>query len=47
MQKLTLALDVYRGLGAISSVRADALVKVLSMLLHPFPKVTIQAHGSE
>jgi len=39
MQKLHLALDVYRGLGSIPSTRADTIAKVTSMLLHPFPKV--------
>lgn len=39
MQKLHLALDVYRGLGSIPATRADTLSKVSSMLLHPFPKV--------
>lgn len=39
MQKLHFALDVYRGLGDIPATRADTLVKVSSMLLHPFPKV--------
>ena len=40
MQKLHLALDIYRGLGAIPATRADTLTKVSSMLLHPFPKVS-------
>jgi hypothetical protein len=39
MQKLHLALDVYRGLGNVSTTRADTITKVTSMLLHPFPKV--------
>jgi hypothetical protein len=39
IQKLHLALDVYRGLGSIPATRADTLAKVTSMLLHPFPKV--------
>ncbi|KAJ4301438.1 hypothetical protein N0V90_003530 [Kalmusia sp. IMI 367209] len=43
MQKLLLALDVYRGLGTISSTRADTITKVTSMLLHPFPKIRIAA----
>ena len=42
MQKLHLALDVYRGLGVIVVTRADTLAKVMSMLLHPFPKVHIR-----
>lgn len=41
MQKLHLALDVYRGLGTIPQTRADTLTKVASMLLHPFPKVVV------
>lgn len=40
IQKLHLALDVYRGLGTIPAIRADTLSKVTSMLLHPFPKVS-------
>ncbi|RMZ72517.1 Tubulin-specific chaperone D [Pyrenophora seminiperda CCB06] len=43
MQKLHLALDVYRGLGVITSTRADTLTKVISMMLHPFPKIRITA----
>ncbi|KAJ4990348.1 beta-tubulin cofactor d [Stagonosporopsis vannaccii] len=43
MQKLQLALDVYRGLGSLQVVRPDTLAKVTSMLLHPFPKVRITA----
>lgn len=39
IHKLHAALDVYRGLAAVAAVRADALAKVTSMLLHPFPKV--------
>jgi hypothetical protein len=41
MQKLHLALDVYRGLGVMPATRADTLAKVTSMLLHPFPKVCV------
>ncbi|KAG9202936.1 hypothetical protein G6514_003717 [Epicoccum nigrum] len=41
VQKLHLALDVYRGLGTIPATRVDTLTKVSSMLLHPFPKVLI------
>jgi hypothetical protein len=41
MQKLHLALDIYRGLGLIPATRADTLAKVTSMLLHPFPKVCL------
>jgi hypothetical protein len=39
MQKLHLSLDVYRGLSTIPSTHYDTLTKVVSMLLHPFPKV--------
>ncbi|KAF3044509.1 hypothetical protein E8E11_006622 [Didymella keratinophila] len=43
IQKLHLALDVYRGLGTIAATRTDTLAKVTSMLLHPFPKIRITA----
>ncbi|KAL5390525.1 hypothetical protein DPSP01_001601 [Paraphaeosphaeria sporulosa] len=43
MQKLQLALDVYRGLGTIATTRADTITKLNSMLLHPFPKIRIAA----
>ncbi|KAH6614108.1 tubulin folding cofactor D C terminal-domain-containing protein [Boeremia exigua] len=43
IQKLHLALDVYRGLGTIPAARTDTLAKVTSMLLHPFPKIRITA----
>ncbi|KAF2451503.1 hypothetical protein P171DRAFT_515515 [Karstenula rhodostoma CBS 690.94] len=43
MQKLQLALDVYRGLGTIAATRADTITKLSSMLLHPFPKIRIAA----
>jgi hypothetical protein len=39
MQKLRLALDVYRGLGVIPATRADTLTKVMGMLLHPLANV--------
>jgi hypothetical protein len=39
MQKLQLALDVYRGLGTIATTRSDTMTKLSNMLLHPFPKV--------
>lgn len=45
VQKLHLALDVYRGLGTIAATRADTLAKVTSMLLHPFPKVRSLANS--
>ncbi|KAF2873394.1 tubulin folding cofactor D C terminal-domain-containing protein [Massariosphaeria phaeospora] len=43
MQKLSFALDIYRGLGTIPATRADTISKVTSMLLHPFPKIRITA----
>ncbi|KAF2739053.1 hypothetical protein EJ04DRAFT_427615 [Polyplosphaeria fusca] len=43
MQKLLSALDMYRGLGTIPSTKVDTIIKVVSMLLHPFPKVRISA----
>lgn len=46
MQKLHLALDVYRGLGVMPVTRADTLAKVVTMLLHPFPKVCLAHVGS-
>jgi hypothetical protein len=42
MQKLHLALDVYRGLGSIPTTRADTLTKIMGMLLHPFPKACVR-----
>jgi hypothetical protein len=39
MLKLQMALDIYRGLGAVPVTSTDTLTKVTSMLLHPFPKV--------
>jgi hypothetical protein len=39
MQKLHLALDVYRGLATISATRTDTITKLAGMLLHPFPNV--------
>jgi hypothetical protein len=39
IQKLSFALDVYRGLAEVDAIRKDVLTKVSSMLLHPFPKV--------
>jgi hypothetical protein len=47
MQKLHLALDVYRGLGVMPATRADTLAKVTSMLLHPFPKVCVSTKEAE
>jgi hypothetical protein len=47
MQKLHLALDVYRGLGVMSATRGDTLAKVTSMLLHPFPKVCVSVKAAE
>ncbi|KAF2121516.1 armadillo-type protein [Lophiotrema nucula] len=43
MQKLHLALDVYRGLGSIPATRNETITKVTSMLMHPFPKIRITA----
>ncbi|KAF2645263.1 hypothetical protein P280DRAFT_115775 [Massarina eburnea CBS 473.64] len=43
MQKLHLALDIYRGLATIPSTRTDTINKVTTMLLHPFPKIRITA----
>ncbi|KAJ8112998.1 hypothetical protein OPT61_g4769 [Boeremia exigua] len=43
VQKLHLALDVYRGLGTVPAARADTMVKLTSMLMHPFPKIRITA----
>ena len=43
MQKLHLALDVYRGLGTIPATRNETITKVTSMLMHPFPKIRITA----
>lgn len=39
MHKLDLALNVYRGLEDIPVTSLDTRAKVVSMLLHPFPKV--------
>jgi hypothetical protein len=39
MQKLNLALDVYRGLAELPATSLDTRAKIISMLLHPFPKV--------
>ena len=47
MQKLHLALDVYRGLAVMPATRADTLAKVTSMLLHPFPKVCVSTKEAE
>jgi hypothetical protein len=44
MHKLNLALDVYRGLAEIPVTSPDTRVKVVSMLLHPFPKVGHKSH---
>ncbi|KAF2031567.1 beta-tubulin cofactor d [Setomelanomma holmii] len=43
MQKLHLAIEVYRGLGCLPNTRQDTLSKVTSMLLHPFPKIRMMA----
>lgn len=39
MQKLHMALDMYRNLADIQTIRKEVIDKVISMLLHPFPKV--------
>ncbi|OCL03190.1 hypothetical protein AOQ84DRAFT_392453 [Glonium stellatum] len=41
--KLHIALDVYRGLADIPTIRKDVIAKVASMLLHPYPKIRIAA----
>jgi tubulin-specific chaperone D len=41
IQKLQLAIDVYRGLAEVEATRKDVLAKLCNMLLHPFPKVCI------
>ncbi|KAH7089171.1 tubulin folding cofactor D C terminal-domain-containing protein [Paraphoma chrysanthemicola] len=38
MQKLHLALELYRGFGDMPTSKLDTLTKVTNMLLHPFPK---------
>ncbi|OJD35564.1 beta-tubulin cofactor d [Diplodia corticola] len=43
MQKLYLALDVYRGLSDVQVIRQEVRTKLASMLLHPFPKVRVAA----
>ena len=43
MQKLHLALDVYRGLAGIAVIRKEVAKKVISMLLHPFPNIRVAA----
>lgn len=43
LHKLHLALDVYRGLADIPSLRSEVVKKVGSMLLHPFPKIRVAA----
>ncbi|KAK0662000.1 Tubulin-folding cofactor D [Lasiodiplodia hormozganensis] len=43
MQKLYLALDVYRGLANVPAIRQDVRTKLASMLLHPFPKIRVAA----
>lgn len=40
MQKLYLALDVYRGLTDVPAISKDVRTKLASMLLHPFPKAS-------
>ncbi|KAJ9644755.1 hypothetical protein H2199_003719 [Coniosporium tulheliwenetii] len=43
MVKLSVALDLYRGLADVDATRADVIAKLTSMLLHPFPKIRIAA----
>jgi hypothetical protein len=43
MRKLHLVLDVYRGLADITIIRGEVVKKVVSMLLHPFPKIRVAA----
>jgi hypothetical protein len=41
ISKLLGALDVYRGLADVNVIKREVCVKVKSMLLHPFPKVSL------
>ncbi|KAK7510960.1 tubulin folding cofactor D C terminal-domain-containing protein [Phyllosticta citriasiana] len=41
--KLHLALDAYRGLVSVPAIRPEVMKKLLSMLLHPFPKIRVSA----
>jgi hypothetical protein len=41
MAKLVSAVDVYVGLGLVSPFREDILKKIISLLSHPFPRVSI------
>jgi len=43
IQKLIIVCDIYRGLADVQAIRSDVLTKVVSMLLHPFPKVRVAA----
>ncbi|KAF2752989.1 hypothetical protein EJ05DRAFT_495072 [Pseudovirgaria hyperparasitica] len=43
MHKLCLALELYRGLAEVESIRALVLIKIKSMLVHPFPKIRVAA----
>ena len=40
MTKLSLAIECYRGMSFVPAVRSEAMSKLTSMLLHPFPKVS-------
>lgn len=46
MVKLSVALDLYRGLADFDVTRADVIAKLVSMLLHPFPKVSARIFNS-
>ncbi len=39
--KLLAAVHVYRGLAEVSAIHDAVLSKLISMLLHPFPKVKV------
>jgi len=43
IQKLHVALNVYRGLADVEVIRKEVLTKVSSMLLHPFPSIRVAA----
>lgn len=39
MPRLEAAIKIYASLSRIESLRADVMKKLISMLLHPYPKV--------
>ncbi|KAB8342714.1 hypothetical protein FH972_022314 [Carpinus fangiana] len=41
IQKLVVAVDVYRGLAQVPQIRVDVLNKLTGMLMHPFPTVRL------